>query len=322
MAAASTSRRVAILGTRYSDLSVEEEILAPLDVVIASGPGADEAAIIEIAADAEVILAGSGPRFTAAVLENLSCRALVRYGVGVDSIDLVAADRLGIAVASVPDYGTEAVATHTLALALAALRQIPRADREVQAGKWTFADLRPLHLPSALTAGVVGYGRIGSAVGHRLQAVGFEVLAHDPLVEAAAVPLVPLNELLAGSDLVTLHAPGRPDGAPLIDRAALALMRPGSILVNTARGSLVDMDALVEGMQDDRPRYACLDVFPVEPPPPAGWQAVSDRLIRTPHMAWYTEESQLELREKAAREAGRALRGEPLLNPVGVATPP
>jgi D-3-phosphoglycerate dehydrogenase len=307
---------VAILGTRYPDFSVEEAILSPLDVEIVAGDGASAEEIVETAAAAGVILAGSRPRFTAEVLERLSCRAIVRYGVGVDSVDLAAADRFGIAVARIPDYGTEAVAVHAVALALAALRQIPLADRSIKAGEWGFGALRPLHLPSVLTAGIVGYGRIGRAVGRMLQAIGFDLLVHDPLIMGDEITLVPLDELLARSDLVTLHAPGDRDGTPLLDREALHRLRPGSVLVNTARGSLIDLDALIEGLEQKRPAVAALDVFPMEPPDLGHLHAVSDQVILTPHMAWYTEESQLDLRRKAAAEAGRALRGEALLHPV------
>ncbi len=312
------SRRVAILGTRYPDFSVEEAVLAPLDVEIVSGEGGSAAEIIDTAGGAEVILAGSRPRFTAPVLERLSCRAIIRYGVGIDSVDVAAADRLGIAVARVPDYGTEAVAVHTVALALAALRKIPAADRLVKAGRWGMADLRPLHLPG--TAGVVGLGRIGRAVADMLAAVGFTVVAHDPFVEESEVPLLALEELLAASELVTLHAPGDPDRPPLLDRAALGRLRTGSVLVNTARGSLIDLEALVDGLRRHRPAVAALDVFPQEPPDLGRFAGVSDQVILTPHLAWYTEESQLELRRKAAQEADRFLRGEPLLHPVGTQT--
>jgi D-3-phosphoglycerate dehydrogenase len=309
---------VAILGTRYPDFSVEEELLASLDIDLIAGDGATEESIIATAGSAEVILAGSRPQFTAGVLENLSCRAIVRYGVGVDSVDLAAAGRLGIAVAYVPDYATEAVAVHTVALALAALRRIPSGDRLVKSGAWNFADLRPLHVPSALTAGVVGFGRIGRRVGELLANIGFDLLVHDPLIPEADTTLVSLEELLTRCDLISLHAPGAGDGTPLLDGAALARMRPASILVNTARGSLIDLAALAEGLRVGRPAVAALDVFPAEPFDPAGLRDVFDQVILTPHMAWYTEESQLDLRRKAAAEAARALRGEPLLHPVTI----
>lgn len=310
-------QRVAILGTRYPDLSVEQTILGGLDVEIVTGDGADDAQIVEVAGTAAVILAGSRPRFAAQVLERLSCRAIVRYGVGVDSVDVAAASRLGILVASVPDYGTEAVAVHTVALILAAIRKLPQADHHAKSGRWGFADLRPLHLPSELTVGVVGFGRIGQAVARMLRSIGFDLIVHDPLASAGNIRTAgSLEELLEVSDVITLHTPGAPDGTPLLDRKALLLLRPGSIVVNTARGSLVDLPALVEGLQAGRPATACLDVFPAEPPDLSQFSSVMDSVILTPHVAWYTEESQLDLRRKGAEEAARVLRGEELRNPV------
>ncbi len=310
---------VAILGTRYADFSLEEEALSPLGVDLVSGDGATSEAIVAVAGSADVVLAGSRPRFDATVLGRLSCRGIVRYGVGVDSVDLEAAAARGIAVARVSDYGTEAVAFHTVALVTALLRRLVEADRLVRAGGWGVADLRPLRQPSGLTAGVVGYGRIGRQTAGYLRGLGMQVLAHDEYVDVRSedgISPCELDALLRGSDVVTLHAPGAPDGSPLLGRDRLALMRPGSVLVNTARGSLVDLPALVEALREGRLAGAGLDVYPHEPPDLAALQDVADRLVLTPHMAWCTEESEADMRRKAADEAVRLLRGEPLRDPV------
>ncbi|MQA85281.1 MAG: C-terminal binding protein [Streptosporangiales bacterium] len=313
---------VAILGTRYQDLAIEEAILEPLGVRLVAGAGRDGADILAAADGADVILAGAAPRFDAGVIERLSCRGIVRYGVGTDSIDLAAAERAGIWVARVSDYGTEAVAIHAVTLILAGLRRLREADARVRAGGWGFGELRPLHLPSATTAGVIGFGRIGARVGRQLAALGFRVLAHDPYVSVteaaggAAVTSATFDQVLADSDVVSLHVPGASDGRPLLDAAALARMKAGSVLVNTARGSLVDAAALVRGMGADRPRIAALDVYHPEPPDVGEFSAVADRLILTPHMAWYTEQSEVDLRTKAAEEAARLVRGEPPLDVV------
>ncbi|MBS1694289.1 MAG: C-terminal binding protein [Actinobacteria bacterium] len=315
---------VAILGTRYRDFTIEEEILAPLGAVLVSDPGATPEAIVAVAKSADVILAGSAPKFTDPVLHRLDCVGVVRYGVGTDSIDLDAARRHGIAVARVSDYGTEAVAFHAVATAMALVRRLPEADRSIRRGQWGFADLRPLHVPSEMTAGVVGYGRIGRQAAGYLTGLGFAVCAHDEYVDipaGSAVRQVGLDQLLTESDVVLLHAPGNQDGTPLLDRAALALMRPGSILVNTARGSLVDLDALVDALREGRPAHAALDVYPHEPVDVAVFAGVQDRLLLTPHMAWYTEESEADMRRKAAAEAARLLTGEPLRDPVVEPTP-
>lgn len=313
------SCRVAILGTRYTDFAIEEQELASLDVEIVSGDGGSADAIHEIAADARVILAGSRPRFDDQVLAGLSCLGIVRYGVGTDSIDLVAARRHGISVARVSDYGTEAVAFHAVAMAAAQLRRLGEVDRAVRDGSWGFAEFRPLHEPSTLTAGVVGYGRIGRQAAGYLRGLGMRVLAHDAYVDVPAadgVEPADLGDLLSRSDVVLLHAPGNADGSALIDADALAGMRPGSVLVNTARGSLVDLAALVEGMKRGAPSRAALDVYPAEPPDLSLLADVVDRVLLTPHMAWYTEESEVDMRRKAAADAARLLRGERLADPV------
>lgn len=310
---------VAILGTRYPDLSIEEEVLGPLGVTLVTGDGHSADAIVEASEGAAVVMAGSRPRFDAQVLQRLSCRGIVRYGIGTDSIDLDAARRRGIAVARVSDYGTEAVAFHAVSMAMAQLRRLGEADRVVRDGSWGFAELRPLHQPSVLTAGIVGYGRIGRRSAGFLRGLGMRVRAYDAYVDIPAedgVVASDLTELLEVSDVVLLHAPGNADGTPLIDAEALRRMRPGSILVNTARGSLVDLDALVEGLRAGRPARAALDVYPTEPPDLASFEDVADKVLFSPHMAWYTEESETDMRRKAAAETVRMLRGEPLADPV------
>lgn len=312
---------VAVLGTRYADLAVEEAVLGPRGVRIVTGDGTDVAAQ---AAGAAVVLAGSKPRFDSGVIERLTCRGIVRYGVGVDRIDLEAAARSGIWVASVPDYGTDAVALHAVTLILASLRLLVPADANVKAGGWSLTDLRPLHAPDALTVGIVGAGRIGRRVAELLAPFRFTRLAHDPYTDAGLdVRTTSLEELLSASDVVTLHAPALPSDEPLLGRAELSRMKPGAILVNTARGSLVDEHALIEGLARGRPARAALDVFDTEPPEIARFEPVIDKVILTPHMAWYTEESELDLRIKAAHEALRIIEGRAPLHvaarPQGVA---
>ncbi|MGH2694340.1 MAG: C-terminal binding protein [Actinomycetota bacterium] len=314
----SRPRRVAILGTRYTDFSIEEQILAPLGIEIRCGEGSSSEAIAEEAGGADVILAGSAPRFDAPTLKRLTCRGIVRYGVGTDSIDLDYAGRCGIWVAYVPDYGTEAVSLHAVTLILAGLRRLVAADALVKEGRWGLDHFRPLHAPSALTAGVIGFGRIGARTASELSALGFRVLAHDPFAHVSEefAEAASLESLLRESDVVSLHTPGRPDSRPLIGRDEIAQLKQGAVLVNTARGSLIDEAALAEGLAEGRPGIAALDVYSEEPPDLSSFQSVMDRMILTPHMAWYTEESELDLRTKAAEEARRILIGEPPLNPA------
>jgi D-3-phosphoglycerate dehydrogenase len=308
---------VAVLGSRYPDFSLEQEILGDVTIVSAPGGTADE--IVDVAGTAEIIIAGSLPKFTGEVLTRLpSLRAIVRAGIGVDNIDLAAAGAAGISVCNVPDYGTEAVAQHTLAMALAASRRLGEADRVVRDGGWGFDPLRPIHVPGEMTAGVVGFGRIGRRVAGLLLLVGFgRLLAHDPFTEPDAHGVQPatIEEILAQSDVVCLHAPAPPD-RPLIGAEELALMKPGSVLVNTSRGALIDDAALAVALASGAPRVAALDVFTPEPPDLSTFEGVADRLLLSPHMAWYTEESQTEMRRKSAAEASRFLDGMPFRNPI------
>jgi D-3-phosphoglycerate dehydrogenase / 2-oxoglutarate reductase len=319
--------KVAIIGTRFLDFDIEREVLG--DVELSSGPGRNPIEILEVATGADVILAGASPVFDAKTLEALGCPAIVRLGVGVDGVDLDTARSLGMWVANVPDYGTNAVALHTVTLILACLRRLTQADRQLRSGSWGVAGLRPLRLPSSLTVGVVGLGRIGRGVAAMLKGVGFErFLVVEPAIEptdlvevfgAVDARLVKLPELLGGADIVTLHAPPEARGY-LLGGDRLQMMREGSILVNTARGALVDTKALVVALAQNRPAMAALDVFEREPPDVTVFQSVLDRVILTPHMSWYTEESELALRRQAAAEARRILDSQPPLHPV--VTPP
>lgn len=315
--------KVAILGTRFRDFDIEREMLP--DVELVSGPGSSRAEIVEVAGGAAVILAGAAPRFDRQTLEDLGAKAIVRLGVGVDSVDLEAARSLGMTVAYVPDYGTETVALHAVSLLLASIRRLKLADRRTWGGTWGVDALRPLHLPSSLTTGIVGFGRIGRRVAVMLTGLGFQrFLVADPMVEetdvSQALPagiarLATLDELLAGSDVVTLHAPTSGSGY-LIGARELGKMREDSALVNTSRGGLIDTGALVRALAVGRPGVAALDVYENEPPDTSSLESVADRLLLTPHMSWYTVETEDDLRRKAAAEAGRILSGEPPLHPV------
>jgi D-3-phosphoglycerate dehydrogenase len=311
--------RVAIIGARWPDVEIEREILGLAEGEIVRDPGTTSEAIVAAASDAEVILAGPGPQFDEPTIEQLNCRGIIRYGVGWNNVDTTAARRKGMTVAIVPDYGTEAVALHTVALVLAALRRIPHADRLVKKGVWDIDMVRPLHIPAVLTAGVIGFGRIGRRTGAHLASLGFSrIIAFDRYVDVAesSIEALSMSEVLAAADVLTVHAPGPVDGGALIGPDEFALMKTGSILVNTARGSLIDNDALVRGLSSGRPAVAALDVFDPEPADPARFADVIDQIIMTPHMAWYTEESELDLRVKTAQEAQRVLQGDLPLHPV------
>jgi D-3-phosphoglycerate dehydrogenase / 2-oxoglutarate reductase len=271
------------------------------------------------AADADVLINQYVP-ITGEVLDALPrCRLVVRYGVGVDNVDLEAAEARGVWVANVPDYGRDEVADHTLALALSVLRAVVVLDRTVQAGSWDLEPARPLRRLSTLTWGVVGCGAIGTAVAGRAAGLGMRVLGYDVAGVRSEPPIerVALEDLLSRSDLVSLHAALTRDSHHLIGADALGRMRPTAWLVNTARGGLVDSAALLAALDNGALAGAALDVLEAEPPDDLGWRlARHPKVVTTPHAAWYSEEAFLTLKTEVAREALRVLEGGPPRSPV------
>jgi D-3-phosphoglycerate dehydrogenase len=241
--------------------------------------------------------------------------AVVRYGVGVDNVDLVAATELGIAVARIPDYCLDEVADHTLALVLAVERGIVPLARDVEAGGWSFRAAGVVRRLRGRTFGLLGFGQVARRVASRAAGFGYRVLAHDPAlpaddVRAGGAEPRALDELLGEADVLSVHAPLTDATRGLLDARALELLHQGAIVVNTARGGIVDESALVEAVARGRLRGAALDVLEQEPP------GLDDPLRRTPgilltsHSAWYSQEAIVDLRRKAIETALALARGE------------
>ena len=271
------------------------------------------------AGDADVLVNQYVP-ITAPVLDALPrCRLVVRYGVGVDNVEVEAATARGVWVANVPDYGRDEVADHTLAFALSVLRGVVVLDRSVHQGTWDLEAARPLRRLATLVWGVVGCGAIGTAVAGRAAGLGMRVLGYDVDQVRSVPPIerVPLEALLEAADLVSLHAALTPGSRHLIGAAALARMRPSAWLVNTARGGLVDSAALLAALDAGELAGAALDVLEGEPPDELGWRlARHPRVVATPHAAWYSEEAFHTLKTEVAREALRVLEGGRPRSPV------
>jgi len=247
------------------------------------------------------------------VIEGLPrLRFLVRYGVGVDGIDLEAATERGIPVVNVPDYGTDEVANHAVALLLALCRKIARLDRQTRAGRWNVFEAVPIRRLAGQTVGIVGCGRIGSRVARKLAGFDVRLLASDPYLTAfpPGVEPVTLDRLLAESDQVTLHCPLTAETWHLIDARTLARVKPTAVLINTARGGIVDTAALADALRAGRLAGAGLDVTEQEPLDPASPLFRMEQVVVTPHAAWYSEEGRSDLKRRVAEEAVRLVRGE------------
>jgi D-3-phosphoglycerate dehydrogenase / 2-oxoglutarate reductase len=243
------------------------------------------------------------------------CRIIARYGIGVDTIDVAAATERGILVTNVPDYCIDEVSDHALALILGLTRRILRLDRAVRSGGWNVGDASPMHRLRGQRLGLVGFGRIARALATKAEAVGFVVLATDPYVDdeaIAAAGVVPrqLDVLLSEADIVSIHAPLTAQSRHLIDAKAIARMRQGAFLVNTSRGALVDTDALRGALVDGRLGGVGLDVLESEPPDAGDPLLQHPDAIVTPHAAFASEQSVLELRRKATEQVVAALAGQ------------
>lgn len=272
----------------------------------------------EAVAGASVVFVNFAP-MTRKVLQALASGAVViRYGIGVDNVDVEAARELGVAVANVPDYGSETVADHAAACLLALLRRLPQYDNTIRSEGWC-SPTSIAQIPgfSSVTVGLVGTGRIGLALHARLQPFGFQVIAHDPyanpaLIEERGLPLLDLPDLLATSHAVSLHAPLTDETHHLIDAKALRRMRPGAVIVNTSRGGLVDAEALADALEEGHLSGAALDVFEPEPLAADSRLRSLAQVILTPHAAFYSADSLAKLQQLAAEEAARALAGQEL----------
>jgi phosphoglycerate dehydrogenase-like enzyme len=241
----------------------------------------------------DAMLASVEP-LTREVLAQSKLRAIARMGVGYDAIDIAAATELGIPVTITPGTLEESVAEHTIALMLAVTRGIVARDREVRCGVWT---RRPMPRIAGKTFGIVGLGRIGRAVVPKVQGLGMKVVAHDPFADQEfasknGVTLLPLPELLETADVVSLHSPTTADTANMINRQTLARMKPGAVLVNTARGAVIDEEALCEALSRGHLLGAALDVFKIEPLPLTSRLLTYDNVILCTHMGGMDLESQ------------------------------
>jgi phosphoglycerate dehydrogenase-like enzyme len=283
---------------------------------------ATEDALIEQCADAAALLVLREP-ITARVLDALPrCKVVARFGVGLDTVDVHAASTRGIRVTYVPDANSSEVAAHALAMILSLVRRLPQLDRAARRGDWNVPEVgRGMRRLDRLSLGVVGLGRTGGRVATAAAALGFRVLGFDPLLgddairDLSAEPC-PLGALIAASDVLSVHVPLVPETVDLIDRQAIATMRPGAIVVNVARGGIVDEDALVEALADGRLSGAGLDSYVREPLPLDSPLLRADNLILSPHAAHYSHDSYRETIRKAVTDVARVLAGDEPLYPV------
>jgi D-3-phosphoglycerate dehydrogenase / 2-oxoglutarate reductase len=312
---------IAVTDSPFPSLDPAKAALARIDpeLRVANSTSADD--ILAVARDADAILV-TYAKLPGELLRQLRrCKAIGRFGLGVDNIDIAAAAKIGITVTYVPDYCMQEVSDHAMALLLALARKVPQSNALVQAGRWDMPAVAPIHRLAGRVLGLVGFGNIPRALAPKAKAFGLRVVAHDPYVSqhalaAAGVEGMSFDRLLEISDFVSIHAPLLPATRGLFNAEVFRKMKQGACLINTARGPLVDEDALLAALDSGRLVGAALDVVAVEPLPKQSRLIGRDNVVLTPHTGFYSVEALNELQTKCAADVARVLSGEKPVYPV------
>ncbi|MET0304101.1 MAG: C-terminal binding protein [Microbacteriaceae bacterium] len=319
--------RIVIVDTDHEDTRPEQAVAEAAGIELAVERAVTEDDVLRVAAEADGIIAQYAP-ITRRVLEGLPRLKVVgRYGVGVDTVDVEAATERGVLVTNVPDYGTEDVSDHAIALAMTVSRATARLDRGLRAGRHDIVPVKPLHRTRDRAFGVLGLGAIGTATALKARGIGFDVRGYDPAFEPgtttpAGIPAVSFDELLESVEVLSVHVPLNRHTHHLLGAEALGRMRPTASVINTSRGGVIDTAALVDAIRGGRLRGAGLDVFETEHLEADDPLLTLDEVVLTPHVAWYSEESYVELKRRIAENVVAVITGGEtanLVNPEALA---
>lgn len=298
--------KVVITDWEFEDLRYEESVLnqaGGIEIVAANCRNEDE--VIEACQNADGIINQYAP-LSRRVIESLeNCKIITRYGVGVNTIDIEAATEKGISVANVPDYCMDEVADHALAIMLSWIRKVVVANNQVKEGNWDFKVTRPIYRLRGRTLGLLGFGKIPQALAEKVKPLGLNVISADPYyppqdAKRKGVTLVSLENLLERSDIISVHAPLTPATKGMLGKEQFARMKKKPLIINTSRGPVIDEGALIEALTLGQITGAALDVIEEEPISNRHPFLSMDNVILTPHVAWYSEEAEAEMRTKAA----------------------
>ncbi len=312
---------IAVTDSVFPTLDPAKAALARLNPTYRMAKSASADDILAVARDADALLI-TYAKITREIIGQLTkCKAIGRFGLGVDNIDLPAAKEKGIAVNYVPDYCIREVSDHTMALLLSLIRKVPLSNKLVQAGRWEMPAVVPIRRIEGTVLGLVGFGHIPRLVAPKAQAFGIKVIAYDPfakaeLFKAANVESVDFDTLLQRSDYVSVHAPLMAQTRGMMNADAFAKMKKGAYVVNTARGPLIDEPALIAALDAGQVGGAGLDVVATEPLAKDSPLLGRDNVIVSPHTAFYSIEALEELQSKCASDVARVLSGEKAVYPI------
>lgn len=307
----------------WPNIDVESEVLRAGGVEPVVAPDTSESTLADLAIDADIIMFCFA-QVTGNVLRAAEkCMVASRYGIGVDNIDIPTATELGIVVTNVPDYCMDEVTDHAIGMILALNRRLGQHDAEVKAGGWASVALdQPMHRTRGATLGILGYGRIGRAIAAKAASFGMNLIAYDPLIAPGQniddTEITTFEDVLKRSHFITVHTPLTPETEGMIGPDQLAMMMPGGIIVNCARGGIIQEQALADALHSGHLAGAGLDVIEPAPPPDDHPLLSAPNIIITPHTAFFSQASTIELERRTAQEALRVLNAnhpENLINP-------
>lgn len=307
--------RIVVTDHPFPNLDATMSVLRSLDADVVVVQCKSEEELLGLVRDADAIL-NTYVKITGRVIEQLGrCRIVARYGIGVDNVDIAACTSRGIVVTNVPDYCVDEVSDHALALLLCLARKVNQLDGAVKNGIWTYVPFQPMFRLRGRVLGLVGFGKIARQLASKARALGLEIAAYDPYIPAERIAAenampVDLTRLVEISDFISVHCPLTPETSGLIGEALLKRMKPTACLINTARGGIVEERALFELLRSKRIAGAALDVLSGEGPSVSAALRDLDTLIVTPHAAFYSEESVVELQKKAATQVVKVLTGQ------------
>ncbi|SFI75915.1 C-terminal binding protein [Planctomicrobium piriforme] len=306
------NHRVLITDHPWPGIEIEQRLLKPYGVEIVDAPDGSEATLMHLATNVDAI-ATCWAKVTSKVIEAAqNCQIICRMGIGLDNIHIPTATEKGILVTNIPDYCVEEVADHALGLLLAVIRNIGFFHLRTKRGEYDLKAGPTMHRLRGRTLGLVGFGRTGQAMYERGKACGLNVIASTPSQQdyGTGCKMVSMEELIANSDYISLHSPLTDKNHHLFNRETLAKTKKGVVIVNTSRGPLIDPAALWEAIQSGQVGGAGLDVFDPEPPSLADPLYGDERVVVTPHAAFVSEESLIEMRERVAQQIAAVLQGE------------
>jgi D-3-phosphoglycerate dehydrogenase / 2-oxoglutarate reductase len=303
--------RILVTDAPWGDLDIERKILEAAGCEVIAAPDQDESTLIRIASDVDAIATCWCPVPASVIEAAPHCRHIARLGIGLDNIDIAAATRAGMVVTNVPDYCIEEVAHHALGLLLVHARRIAFFHLRTKRGEYELQAAGSMRRLCEQTLGLIGFGHIGRRLREMALGIGLSVIAHTPSADdyGTGCEMVPLEELLQRSDYVSIHVPLTDQTQHLLDAAALATMKPDAFVINTSRGAVIDQEALWESLQNNRLGGAGLDVFDPEPPDLTEPLFQDERVILTPHAAFMSHESLVELRTRVAGQILDVLAG-------------